>query len=266
MSEFLNGLLDAGINYIDTSPDYGISEERIGRFISARRDEFFLKSKCGCVTDPPPEGRPHEHVFTRENVRAGVEQSLRRMGTDYIDLVQFHHSPSRRTLAEHDAVGELDDLRKEGKLRFIGMSGILPNLPEQIEMGVFDAFRSRARHSIARTRSCSLSLRRREQGRSSVAEWREVSPTGATTRSLGPAGPSARVRAAPRRVRPGKPQRLLDGMAPMAFLLRFTLSHPAMDTTIVGTSRLKSTSCAVKCGLIVGGGVQHSGTRDDAQH
>ena len=81
-----------------------------------------------------------------------------------------------------------------------------------------------------------------------------------------PRGPSARVRAAPRRVRPGKPQRLLDGMAPMAFLLRFTLSHPAMDTTIVGTSRLKSTSCAVKCGLIVGGGVQHSGTRDDAQH
>ena len=108
-------------------------------------------------------------------------------GINYIDLVQFHHSPSRRTLAEHDAVGELDDLRKEGKLRFIGMSGILPNLPEQIEMGVFDAFRSRARHSIARTRSCSLSLRRREQGRSSVAEWREVSPTGATTRSLGPA-------------------------------------------------------------------------------
>ena len=46
--DVLNAVLDAGINYIDTSPDYGSSEELIGEHISPRRDEFFLASKCGC--------------------------------------------------------------------------------------------------------------------------------------------------------------------------------------------------------------------------
>src|SRR6476646_10372931 len=50
--ELLNAVLDAGINYIDTSPDYGVSEEHIGRAISQRRGEFFLASKCGCPVEP----------------------------------------------------------------------------------------------------------------------------------------------------------------------------------------------------------------------
>ena len=132
----LNAVLDAGINYIDTSPDYGVSEEHIGRAISHRRDEFFLASKCGCPVEPGARG----HVFTRTNIRAGVEQSLRRMKTDHLDVVQFHHNPSRATLEEHDAVGELDDLRAEGKVRFVGVSGTDPNLARQIAMGVFDVF------------------------------------------------------------------------------------------------------------------------------
>ena len=96
-ARLLNAVLDAGITMIDTSPDYGGSEELIGEFISHRRSEFFLASKCGCPVNPPPGERP-PHVFTRENVRAGVEQSLRRMKTDHLDLVQFHISPSRAEL------------------------------------------------------------------------------------------------------------------------------------------------------------------------
>src|SRR5580693_927270 len=135
----LNAVLDAGITLIDTSPDYGRSEEYIGEFISNRRGEYFLSSKCGCPINPPPGERP-PHVFTRANVRAGVEQSLRRMKTDHIDLVQFHISPSRAELEANDSVAELVALRDEGKIRFIGMSGTLPNLTDHIEMGVFDAF------------------------------------------------------------------------------------------------------------------------------
>src|SRR5471032_1686801 len=70
----LNAVLDAGINFIDTSIDYGLSEERIGRFISHRRDEYFLASKCGCVVGAP---RQSGHVHTAANVRLGVENSLR---------------------------------------------------------------------------------------------------------------------------------------------------------------------------------------------
>ena len=69
----------------------------------------------------------------------GVEQSLRRMKTDYLDLVQFHHSPSRAQLAE-GGLDALQDLQRQGKIRHIGMSGTLPNLPDQIDLGVFDVF------------------------------------------------------------------------------------------------------------------------------
>src|ERR1035437_2175904 len=55
----LNAVLDGGINLIDTSIDYGRSEELIGRYVGHRRKEYFLASKCGCLLgDPPPGARP----------------------------------------------------------------------------------------------------------------------------------------------------------------------------------------------------------------
>src|SRR5271168_5622007 len=73
----LNAVLDAGINYIDTSIDYGVSEEWIGRYISHRRSEYYLASKCGCLVGAPtaPVGQVSPHVYTRDNIIAGVEQS-----------------------------------------------------------------------------------------------------------------------------------------------------------------------------------------------
>src|ERR1700730_12354854 len=133
----LNAVLDAGINFIDTSIDYGQSEKLIGRFIAHRRREYFLASKCGCVPRAPMGA---EHVHTADNIKAGVEQSLRRMKTDYLDLVQFHRSLTRQEFEEHGALEAALALKREGKVRFIGVSGTLPNLVEQIEMGAFDAF------------------------------------------------------------------------------------------------------------------------------
>src|SRR5579859_920046 len=71
----LNAVLDAGITLIDTSIDYGKSEELIGRYVGHRRDQFFLSSKCGCslVEVPPGEMPNFVHDFGPENVRAGVE-------------------------------------------------------------------------------------------------------------------------------------------------------------------------------------------------
>src|SRR3984957_5455950 len=133
----LNAVLDAGINFIDTSIDYGQSEDLIGRFIAHRRREYFLASKCGCVPGAPMSA---EHVHTADNITAGVEHSLRRMKTDYLDLVQFHRSLTRKEFEEHGALDAALALKREGKVRFIGVSGTLPNLVGQIEMGVFDAF------------------------------------------------------------------------------------------------------------------------------
>ena len=138
----LNAVLDAGINYIDTSIDYGVSEERIGRYISHRRSEYYLASKCGCLVGAAtaPVGQVSPHVYTRDNIIAGVEQSLVRMKTDYLDLVQFHISPSKQTLEENGSLDAMMELKEAGKVRFIGMSGTLPHLKDHIAMGVFDVF------------------------------------------------------------------------------------------------------------------------------
>src|SRR5271170_1538830 len=101
----LNAVLDGGINLIDTSPDYGRSEELIGAYVGHRREEFFLASKCGCPMNPAADApRPYPHDYSEQNVRANVEQSLRRLRTDRLDLVQVHISPSAATLAENRTV------------------------------------------------------------------------------------------------------------------------------------------------------------------
>src|SRR5579871_1715449 len=67
----LNAVLDGGINLIDTSPDYGRSEELIGTYIGHRRGEFFLASKCGCpLTMPAGTPPPYPHDYSPANVRA----------------------------------------------------------------------------------------------------------------------------------------------------------------------------------------------------
>jgi aryl-alcohol dehydrogenase-like predicted oxidoreductase len=230
----LNAVLDAGINLIDTSPDYGDSEEHIGRCLAHRRDEYFLASKCGCaVGEAAQSGGMREHIFSRQNVRAGVEQSLRRMRTDHIDLVQFHVSPSREVLEHNDAVAELEALRDEGKIRFLGMSGTLPNLADHIEMGVFDAFQI----------PYSAVEREHEQAiTDAAAAGAGTIIRGGVARGL--PEPSPQLPDQYREAMQARRERFAaidisdlagDG-TPMEFMLRFTISHPDMNTTIVGTS------------------------------
>jgi aryl-alcohol dehydrogenase-like predicted oxidoreductase len=233
----LNAVLDGGINLIDTSPDYGRSEELIGKHLGHRRDEFFLASKCGCLLEPPADAPPpYPHDYSPANVRADVEQSLRRLRTDRLDLVQVHMSPSVEQLRDNQTVETLQELRKEGKVRFIGMSGILPNLPGQIAMDVFDAFqipysavqRDHEELITAAAATGAGTLIRGGAARGAPSEdknWR----TGPLSQ---PAGLGQRNWAAS-----GLGDLLAgSGMTPMEFVLRFTLSHPYLSTTIVGTA------------------------------
>jgi len=224
----LNAVLDSGITFIDTSIDYGQSEEMIGRFIAHRRGEYVLASKCGCLVGPPPAtaeaGQRFPHVFTRENVIAGVEQSLRRMKTDHLDVLQFHASPSQETLEENGALEAVLELQRAGKVRFIGVSGTIPNLSAQVGMGVFQAFQIPY-----------SALQREHEGLIS-----EAARSGAGTIIRGGV-----ARGAPAEEKQGEEAKdlwqrarlgeILDGMSRMEFMLRFTLSHPDLHTTIVGT-------------------------------
>jgi len=223
----LNAVLDSGINFVDTSPDYGHSEELIGRFISNRRSEYFLASKCGCVVGrEPAEGMPR-HIFTAENVRVGVEQSLRRLKTDHLDLVQFHASPTREELEEEGALDELLKLRDEGKVRFIGMSGTLPNLVDHIAMGVFDEFQ--------------IPYSALEREHEAAIAKASVAGSGIVIRGGAARGAPTDWRRARQnlpvqdRWEQAKLDEILDGMSRMEFTVRFTLSNPDLDTTIIGT-------------------------------
>jgi aryl-alcohol dehydrogenase-like predicted oxidoreductase len=233
----LNAVLDAGINLIDTSPDYGVSEELMGRHIGHRRDEYFLASKCGCPLEPPPGASPpYQHDYTPANVRAGVERSLRRLGTDHLDLVQVHMSPSRQTLEENHTVATLRELVAEGKVRFIGMSGILPNLPDHLAMGVFDVFQ--IPYSAVQRDHEDLITDAAKAGAGTFIR-------GGVAR--GAAAEDKNWQAGPLSQAPGLGQRNWEtsgiadlvreaGLSDMEFMLRFTLSHPGLSTTIVGTS------------------------------
>jgi aryl-alcohol dehydrogenase-like predicted oxidoreductase len=233
----LNAVLDAGISLIDTSVDYGRSEELIGRYLGHRRDEYFLASKCGCPLqvsrDTPP---PYPHDYSPANVRADVEQSLRRLGTDRLDLVQVHMSPSRAQLEANDTIGTLQELRDAGKVRFIGMSGTLPNLSDHIAMGVFDAFQI-PYSGIQREHEDLITA--------AAATGAGTLIRGGVARG-GPAEDKA-WRAGPIGLAEGEGQRRwegsglddgLNGMNRMEFMLRFTLSHPGLSTTIVGTANV----------------------------
>lgn len=222
----LNAVLDAGINYLDTSIDYGLSEERIGRYIAHRRDEYYLASKCGCLVGAPaaPRGERNPHVFTRENIVAGVEQSLRRMRTDHLDVVQFHSSPSQRTLAENGAVEALLELKEAGKVRFTGMSGTFPNLRDHIAMGVFDVFQI-PYSAVEREHEAAITA-------ASQAGAGIVVRGGA---AKGAPAPDKRSGLQWTRWQQAGVDDLSQEMSPVEFVLRFTFSHPDMDTTIVGT-------------------------------
>jgi aryl-alcohol dehydrogenase-like predicted oxidoreductase len=231
----LNAVLDSGINFIDTSIDYGRSEELIGRYIGHRRDEYFLASKCGCPMGefPPGTPRPLPHDFSPANVRSGVEQSLRRLGTDHLDLVQVHISPSRAELESAGTIGCLEQLRAEGKIRFTGMSGTLPNLPDHIDMGVFDAFQI---PYSALQREHETLISRAAAGEAGTVIRGGVARGAPSDEKewQGPLGLGAGV--GRERWADAGLDSLLDGMDRMSFVLRFTLSHPDLHTTIVGTS------------------------------
>ena len=220
----LNEVLDSGINYIDTSIDYGYSEELIGKYISSRRSEYYLATKCGCLVGvAPSESAYQPHIFTRENIVKGVDQSLSRMKTDYIDVLQFHAGPSKEVLEENSAVETALDLQREGKIRFMGMSSTLPNLADHIDMGVFDIFQ--IPYSALQREHEEIITRAADAGAGTVI--RGGAARGSPAKGAGAAWDLWQRT---------ELDNLLEGMTRAEFVLRFTLTHPSLHTTIVGTS------------------------------
>ena len=120
----LNTVLDNGMTYIDTSPDYGLSETYIGQTIAHRRDEYVLASKCGCNVDEKGASFDPPHVWNAAQLQKNIEQSLRLLNTEMIDVWQLHGLyPEDLAGGRHDEVIEtMQRLKQQGKIRAIGMS------------------------------------------------------------------------------------------------------------------------------------------------
>ncbi len=119
----LNGVLDAGIYLIDTAPAYGISEERIGKFLAARRGEFVLSTKVG---ERFVNGES-SFDFTGPGVRASVAESLRRLRTEILDIVFVHANGDDLAIQQQtEVVPTLQKLKQAGYVRAIGFSGKTP--------------------------------------------------------------------------------------------------------------------------------------------
>src|SRR5579883_1239573 len=221
----LNAVLDAGINFIDTANDYGRSEEFIGKFLSQRRDQFYVATKCGCkVTyrDEHTDDTPHE--WTRENLFRGLHESLERMKTDYVDVMQLHN-PSVEQVEQGDLVAALQEMKQQGKVRWIGCSSTLPHITTYIEWGVFDVFQIpysglERQHENAITQAARAGAGIIDRG--GVARGEPGVGLGGEDRW--------------KKFEDAKLDELRgEGESRTAFLLRFLLSHPDIHTTIVGT-------------------------------
>lgn len=223
----LNKVLDAGINFIDTANDYGRSEEFIGKYIRHRRQEYILATKCGChVTYRDENTDDTPHVWTRENLFRGLHESLQRMHTDVIDIMQLHNPPVEET-EKNGLVEVLKEMQQQGKVRFISISTTLPHLPTYLEWGVFSTFQ--IPYSALEREHEEWITRSAEAGIGTIIR-------GGVARGEIGVGQGREDRWA-RFAEAGLDELLAPGESRTAFMLRFTLAHPHMHTTIVGTLR-----------------------------
>ncbi|MCL5266800.1 MAG: aldo/keto reductase [Bacteroidetes bacterium] len=111
--------IDLGINWIDTAAVYGLghSEEMVAQAVKGIRDNVFIATKCGMVWDENKKIRVH---LGPESIRSEIENSLRRLNTDHVDLYQFHWPDPHTPVEESWAV--MLKLKEEGKVRYVGVS------------------------------------------------------------------------------------------------------------------------------------------------
>lgn len=226
----LNRAIDRGVRLVDTARGYGLSEERIGRHLSWRRDDFVLVTKVGYLVDG-------EEDWTAGAIVRGLEQALRRLRTDRVEVVLLHSCP-RAVLERDDVLRALEEVRRRGLARHVGYSGENDDLDRALELeaisvveaslnvvdqGLFErvaALEARGVGVIGKRPLANAFWRFAERPAGDYAEeyWRRWRALG-----LGELGLP------------------LDELA-----LRFALSAPAVSTAIVGTGRVENLERAIE--------------------
>ncbi len=238
----LNAVLDAGINFIDTAwcyPSAGQhqpfrsgnvvlqrSEEFIGRYIGHRRSEYFISTKCGhfWMDDPDRSG------WSRDGLLNSIEESLTRLRTDHVDILQLHN-PTPEEVRRYNCVSTLQAIQAQGKTRFIGVSTTMPDVEEFLDMGVFDTFQ--LPYSVLEPECEGVLSRVAQRGAGTII--RGGVAQGGPVVQISDKQPFAEKKA---KWEKASLSALAPQLDPMELMLRFTLSHPSAHTVIVGTKSL----------------------------
>ena len=227
VKRMLNIALDAGLNVIDTAECYVNSEDLIGQAVAARREEYYLFTKCGHFTGwGQPDWRP-------SSLLKGIERSLKRLRTDYIDLVQLH-SCGEDELRRGEVIEALKRARERGYTRHIGYSGDSRAALCAIQCGAFDTLQTSV--SIADQEPLELTLPPARERNIGVIAKRPIANAAWKSGDRRPVDSYAhpyweRLRKLNYDFLRG------DLNETIAIALRFTLTVPGVHTAIVGTTR-----------------------------
>ena len=226
VARLLNQALDDGLNVIDTAECYVESEELIGKAASHRRQDFYLFTKCGHV-----KSMDHED-WSFAGLLRSIEQSLKRLRTDYLDLIQLH-SCSLEELKKGEVMRALEEARRKGYARYLGYSGDSQAARFAVESGRFDALQTSV--SIADQEALDLTLPlARERGLGIIAKR----PIANGAWRTGKKPENAYHHAYWERLEKLDYPFLRNGLArSVATALRFTYSVPGIHTMIVGSTR-----------------------------
>lgn len=137
--ESVRAALDAGVTFYDTAAAYGLghSEEVIGKALKSDRNKVILATKCGLVWD---EKRQISKNGTYDSIIREAEDSLRRLGTDYIDLYQLHWPDVDTNAPAEESMRAMEKLVQDGKIRYVGVSNYnVPLLEESLAVRHVDS-------------------------------------------------------------------------------------------------------------------------------
>jgi aryl-alcohol dehydrogenase-like predicted oxidoreductase len=224
--KLLNEALDAGVNVIDTAECYVCSEELIGAAIGGRRAEYYLFTKCGHEPGSSAGWQPKSLLHS-------IERSLKRLKTDYLDLVQLH-SCSEAELRKGAVIDALNQARSRGYARYIGYSGDSKAALYAVQSGAFDALQISV--SIADQEALDLVLPHALERHMGLIAKRPLANVAWQNGKRPPADGYGTTYW--KRLQKLDYEFLLeDFKASVALALRFTLTVPGVHTAIVGTSK-----------------------------
>jgi len=248
VDSLLSLALDQGLNVVDTAACYMDSEEKLGRALREKRQRCFLFTKCGQEPPIPPAGlltracrklwRPIGRALGQtladwdpRLLERSIHRSLRRLQTDWIDLIQLH-SCSEETLRRGAVIEVLERARQAGKVRFIGYSGDGAPALYAVQCGHFDSLQTSV--NVADQQAIELTLPLAAERGMGVIAKRPVA-NAVWKYSSKPENSYHHVYW--ERARELRYDFFEDQARAVETALRFTLSAPGVHTAIVGTTR-----------------------------